>query len=82
MVDMIHEHVIRDIYDLSVHSDVQSLSCGPGPLTSDGIRCMGPFRSVPFVFAQPLVVVGIDNCIFALREGDSPEGIAVAELSV
>ena len=47
-----------------------------------GVKGITPFSNIPFVFAEPIVVVGIDNCVFSVREGDSSEGIAVPESSV
>ena len=46
------------------------------------IVCIASFIDVPFIFSQPVVVVGIDNGVFALVQGDSPVRIAVAQFPV
>ena len=51
-------------------------------MSSVGVKGIAPFNNIPFVFAEPIVVVCIDNCVFSVCEGYSPEGIAVAQASV
>jgi len=43
---------------------------------------MAPHADVPFVSAQAVVVFGVHDGVFALRQGDSAERVAVAKPSV
>ena len=37
------------------------------------------FGCAPFVFRQTPVIVGIDDCVLALCQRDSAEGVAIAD---
>lgn len=82
MIDVVNEHIFGGVYDYSVHSYCQSSFLCFGPLASEGVTFITVYGGVPFVFAQPIVVVRVNDCVFSLGEWDSPEGIAVAQTSV
>jgi len=82
MIDVVNEHAFRDIYDYSVHGYGKSPFLYFGPLASDGVICVTGSGGIPCVFAEPNVVIGVNNYVFSLREWYSSEGIAVAEPSV
>ena len=82
MVDVVHVEVVRHVDDLAVHRYGQPFSELRRPLAPDGVVGAVAGAGVPFVFADSLVVVGVDDGVFASGEGDSAENVAVAELSV
>ena len=61
---------------MAMHSDL-SVCFGP-----NGVVGIVVFRSAPFVFVNAGVIVRVNDCEFALGEGDSAESIAVAEMAV
>jgi len=65
-----------------VHADYFSPLAVLFPACSDGIKLAVIFADAPFVFAQPVVVSGIDFGIFAPGQGYLPEGVAVAQPAV
>ncbi len=82
MIDMVHVEVLRHVDDLAVHRYGQPLLQYRRPLAPYGVVCTLPFAGVPFVLAEPVVVFGIHDGVFSLREGDSSESVAVPQLSV
>ena len=82
MIDVVDEEVVRDVDDFSVHGNCQPLLQGRRPLAPYGVmRTISP-AGVPFVPADALVIVRIDDGELSLREGDPAESVAVAQLSV
>lgn len=47
-----------------------------------GIKGVFALDHVPFVFAQAVVVFGVDDGVFALSEGDAAEGVAEADAAI
>ena len=47
-----------------------------------GIKGVFALNHVPFVFAQALVILGVDDGVFSLCEWDAAEGVAVAEAAI
>ena len=47
-----------------------------------GIKGVFALNHVPFVFAQALVVFGVDDGVFALCEWDAAEGVAEADAPI
>jgi hypothetical protein len=82
MIDVVHIKVVRHINDFAVHRYCQPLFQYRRPLAPYGVVRTVSLAGVPFVSAQPVVVVGVHDGVFALREGDSAERIAVPQLSV
>ena len=82
MINMIHEEAFRHIYDFAVHRYCQPLFQDWRPLASVGIVCTAPFAGIPFVSAQPIMVVGVHDGVLALRKGDPAERVAVTQPSV
>ena len=80
MVDVVNDAAWRDFYYTAVHVNRGScFSCGGVAL---GVKCIAVFGNVPFVFAEPLVVFGINDGKHALCQGYAAERIAVAETAV
>jgi hypothetical protein len=52
------------------------------PLAAVGVRGVAPLDKVPFVFCDAFVVVRVDDGVLAVREGDSSEGVAVAQPAI
>jgi len=48
----------------------------------DGVETSVHFCGIPFVFRQPPVIIGVNDGIFAPGEGDTAEGIAVADAAI
>jgi len=47
-----------------------------------GVRGGAPLDKVPFVFCDSGVVFGVDDGVLAVGEGDSSEGVAVAQAAI
>ena len=77
MIDMVAELPIRQFHNLSVYM-YMSFPAVPNSYASHGINASPLFRSIPFVFTQPAIVIRVNDCIFALCERNAPKGIAVA----
>ena len=82
MINVIDEEALRHIYDFAVHRYCQPLFQGWRPLAPDGVACTVPLAGVPFVPAEPIVVVGVHDGVFSLRKGDPAERVAVPQPSV
>jgi hypothetical protein len=82
MVDVVHVEVVRHVDDLAVHRYGQPLSELRRPLAPDGVVGAVAIAGVPFVPAEAVVVFGVHDGEFALREGDPAESVAVTQLSV
>ncbi len=62
----------------TVHADGLSLAGFPAQLGADGVEFVIDFRGCPFVLAEPVKIVGVNDGVFALGQKNAPEGIAVA----
>ncbi len=62
----------------AVHADRLSLAGFPAQLGADGVEFVIDFRGGPFVLAEPVKIVGVNDGVFALGQRYAPEGIAVA----
>jgi hypothetical protein len=80
MVNMVNDHIRWRFYNLAVHLYFSSLITDY--YTPRGIIGIFTLGSIPFVFAQSLVVFGIDDGVFALCQWDAAEGIAVADAAI
>jgi len=60
MVLVVANHTLGRTHNLSVHINSSKTS------GSTGIKCIPGFRCVPFVLAQPVVILGIYNCELTL----------------
>jgi len=65
----------------AVHADYFSPFAELVP-ASDGVKLAVIFADVPFVFDEPVIVIGIDDGELALGQGYLPEGVAVAQPAV
>jgi len=82
MVDVVGEHAGRHVDDHVVHLEVFAfffLAVGERMHGVPGVRAL---VGVPFDRSQPLVVLGIDDGELALRQRDSPEGVAIAQPAI
>ena len=71
-----------NIDNFAMHADCFSPSAFCGRTCPDGVKFIVNPGGGPFVLAQPVIVVRIDDCEFALRQRYSPEGAAVAQPAV
>ena len=62
----------------AVHAVGLSLTACLAQLVSDGVEFVIDSRGGPFVLAEPVIIVRVNDCVFALRQRDEPEGIAEA----
>ena len=76
MVEMVTNKAFGGVGDLAVHTDVFA------SLFSEGIVGRTLFGGMPLVTGKGVVIFGVDDCEFALGEGDSAERVAVAEAAV
>lgn len=76
MVNMVANKAFGGVGNLAVHADVFA------SLFPEGIVSRTLFGGAPFVADKHFVILGVDDCEFALGEGDSAESIAVAEMTV
>ena len=81
MVNMVNKHIIRDFYYTAVYRKMTSFAIFIHNPT-DGVETSVHFCGIPFVFGEPPVIIGINDGIFALGEGDSAEGVAVADVAI
>jgi hypothetical protein len=65
-----------------MHADCFFPSAFFGRTGSDGVKFTVNPGSGPFVLTQPVIFVRIDDGEFALAQGYSPEGVAVAQPAV
>jgi len=79
---MVALQVIGNIGNFAMHADCFSPSAFLGRTGSDGVKFTVNPGSGPFVLAQPVIFVGIDDGEFALGQWYSPEGVAVAQPAV
>jgi len=68
----------RDINNQPMHLQIFARSIFAVRQRMHGVISMDAFIDVPFVLSQPLVIFGINDGEFALRQRDSAKGIAVA----
>ena len=62
----------------AVHAVRLSLTACLARLGSDGVEFGIDSRGSPFVLAEPVKIVRVNDGVFALGQRDEPEGIAVA----
>ena len=79
---MVAEQTCRDVDNLTVHPYFLSGVFGLEVLPTGGVRAGGAFGEEPFMFCEAGVVIGVDDCEFALGEGDSAERAAEAETAI
>jgi hypothetical protein len=82
MVDVVDVEAVRHVDDLAVHRYGQPLFELRRPLAPYGVVGAVAIADVPFVLAEAVVVFGVHDGVFALREGDSAESVAVTQLPV
>ena len=79
---MVALQAIGNIGNFAMHADCFSPSAFSGWARSDGVKFIVNSGSGPFVLAQPVIFVRIDDGEFALGQEYSPEGVAVAQPAV
>ncbi len=62
----------------AVHADRLSLAGFPAQLGADGVEFVIDFRGGPFVLAEPVIIIRVNDGVFALCQRNAPEGIAEA----
>ena len=62
----------------AVHAVRLSLTACLTQLGSDSVEFVIDPRGSPFVLAEPVIIVGVNDGVFALGQRDEPEGIAAA----
>jgi len=62
----------------AVHAVRLSLPACLAQLRADGVEFVIDPRGGPFVLAEPVKIVRVNDGVFALGQRDEPEGIAVA----
>lgn len=62
----------------AVHADRLSLTTFLAQLGADGVEFGIDSRSGPFVLAELVIIVRVNDGVFTLGQRDAPEGIAVA----
>jgi len=72
----------RGIHYEAVHTYFDSFSLDFGPLSADGVECIVALCGAPFVLAESLVVIGVNDCVFVLGEFYASKGVAVAKAAV
>ena len=82
-VDMVAHHSIGSIRHFAMHADHFSPFTVSVRASAYGVRVIAnSCGEEPIVFAQPVIVVRIDDCEFAPAQRYSPEGVAVAQPAV
>jgi len=62
----------------AVHAIRLSLTACLAQLGADGVEFVIDSRGGPFVLAEPVIIVRVNDGVFALGQRDEPEGIAAA----
>lgn len=75
---MVAHHVIRNPHNLAVHGIRLSFSAFDPLVKSKCINGIMAFDRVPAVLTYSLIVLRIDDSVFALGQGYSPEPVTVA----
>ena len=65
-----------------MHPNVYSLSVFASSGVSAGVISVLATDGIPFVFGESVVIVGVDDGVFALGERDAAEGVAVANAAI
>jgi len=79
---MVALQAIGNIDNFAMHADCFSPPAFSGRACSYGVKFTVNPGSGPFVLAQPVIFVRIDDGEFALGQRYSPEGVAVAKPAV
>jgi len=82
MVDVVGEHAGRHVDDHVVHLEVFAFCVLAVGERVYGVPSVRALVGVPLDRSQALVVLGIDDGELALRQRDSPEGIAIAQPAI
>ena len=66
----------------AVHAIRLSLTACLAQLGPDGVEFVIDSRGSPFVTAEPVKIVRVNDGVFALGQRDAPEGIAAANPAI
>ena len=71
------------LHDLAVHEDAR-VSAGGQADGAFGVEDVFSFcaAEAPFAGGKAVIIGGVDDCVFALGEGDAAEGAAEAEKAI
>jgi hypothetical protein len=77
-VNVVNDSALRGIHNPPVHKDISAA------FGADCIKVIFVLilEKIPFIFVQFFEILNIDNGVFALREPDTPEFIAIADFSI
>ena len=82
-VNMVADQAVGCIRYFAVHANNFCPFAVSVRFSTDGIKSIiTSAGGVPFVFAKPVIVIRIDNGVLALRQGNSPESVAVAQPAI
>ena len=81
-VYVVAEHVRRYVNNAAMHPYFFSVIFSGEALPSAGVRAGGAFAEVPFLLCEARVVFGVNDGEFALCQGYSAEGVAIADSTV
>ena len=77
MIDVVNDEAGRDFDYTAVHVNWgRVFSCGGVAL---GVKCVAVFSDVPIIFAERVVIFGVNEGKLALCKGYAAEMIAVAD---
>ena len=82
VVYVVDDQARRNFYYTAVHIYGGSLALSTDAGIAFGIEGVAVFGDVPFVFIQPVEVVGVNDGKFALSKSNTPESVAVANASI
>lgn len=82
IVYVIDDEAGRDFYYTAVHVDGWRLVLSSDPGVALCVEGVSVFGDVPGVLVEAVVVLWVDDCVFALCEGYAAERIAVAEAAI
>jgi len=79
---VIHEHIVWYFEYLSVHVDLTFSAVSCLYHTYSVVTIAAPAGGIPFMLGQALIIIRIDDCVLALSQRDSAEGVAVAQAPI
>ena len=79
---VVNHKTVRDIYYLAVHTNRASPCVLSDVGVAFGVKGAAIFRGKPFGPAEPIVIVGVNDGEFALRQWYAAKGAAIAEPAI
>lgn len=81
-IDMIDEEMVGGVDDETVHHQGRAMSFAGAAGEAGGVECTAIRLGIPLAANETVVVGRVNDCVLALREGDTSEGAAIAKPAI